>query len=118
MFPSIEPNIIQLYSLHMDIFSEHMDANSIQNDSNTTSSTDLHGPQIGLEEPECSMSLESEYFDEEDMYAASYDNESVHSGLDSDSDFLSDSDEMCYASLSVVRLGRCRCGCNSRVTQL
>jgi hypothetical protein len=67
----------------MDVFSELTETNSIQNDGDIAY---LHSPHIGLSEPEDTMSSESEYLDEEDMYVACYDDESVHSGLESDSE--------------------------------
>jgi hypothetical protein len=93
MFPVIEYNIVPPHTLRMDLFSEHMEFPSIQNDSDTASSTYLDSPQLGLLEPDDSMSPESEYFDEEDMYVTFYDNESVSSGLESDIGTLSHSKE-------------------------
>jgi hypothetical protein len=94
MFPAIEQNIISLHTSQMDVFSENMCATSIEKDSDTASSTCLHSPHIGLSEPEDTFSSESEYFDDKDMHAACYDDKSVCSGLEADSEHSSDARKM------------------------
>ena len=53
-----------------------------------------------LSEPEESMSSDPEYFDEDDMYYASYDDESVRSSPESVNESLSDSEDMVWHFLS------------------
>ena len=68
-----------------------------------------HHPQATLSEPEESMSSASglEYFDEDDMYGASYDNESVQSSPEPVSKSSSDLDEMVWHFLQCSHLSKC-----------
>jgi hypothetical protein len=51
----------------------------------------VHSTQASLSEPKGSMSSDVESFDEEDMYPTNYNDESVSSGPDSDSNMESQS---------------------------
>jgi hypothetical protein len=64
---------------------------SIQSDSQAASVKQVHSTQASLSEPDDSMSSDVESFDEEDMYPANYNDESVSDRPDSNSDVESQS---------------------------
>lgn len=82
----------------MDVLSEDTEPNSFENGSDAETSTYLHSPLFGMSEPEDlaedTMSSDSEFLNEEEMYVAFYEEESVDSGLESVREPPSDSEEI------------------------
>jgi hypothetical protein len=66
--------------------SHKAEGTSFRIDSHAAFMNQVHSTQASLSEPEDGMSSDVESFDEEDMYPANYNDESVSSGPDSDSD--------------------------------
>jgi hypothetical protein len=75
----------------MKSHSQETKQTSIRRDGKAVSMKDVHSIQTGLSEPEDNMLSDVESFDEEDMYPANYNDESVGNSPASHSDGQSQS---------------------------
>jgi hypothetical protein len=71
---------------HMETFPDETKERSVRRDRQPASMKHIHNTQTSLSEPEDGMSSEVESFDEEEMYPANYNDESVSDSLDLHSD--------------------------------